>query len=61
MFSGRGAFVQIGALIGTMMVASVFIVIIPNQRKTVAALIEGRTPDPAWGEQASSARCTTTT
>ena len=51
-FSGRGAFVQIGALIGTMMVASVFVVIIPNQKKTVAALLEGRTPDPAWGAEA---------
>src|SRR5262249_51893272 len=43
-FSGRGAFVQIGALIGTMMVANVFVVIIPNQKKTVAALIAGQTP-----------------
>jgi uncharacterized membrane protein len=51
-FSGRGAFVQIGALIGTMMVASVFVVIIPNQKKTVAALLAGREPDPAWGEEA---------
>jgi uncharacterized membrane protein len=51
-FSGRGAFIQIGALIGTIMVANVFVVIMPNQRKTVAALIAGKTPDPAWGEQA---------
>lgn len=50
-FSGRGAFVQIGALIGTIMVANVFVVIIPNQRKIVDALIAGREPDPAWGEQ----------
>jgi uncharacterized membrane protein len=49
-FSGRGAFTQIGALIGTIMVANVFVVIIPLQKKTVAALIAGRTPDPAWGE-----------
>lgn len=51
-FSGRGAFVQIGALIGTMMVANVFVVIIPNQKKTVAALIAGHAPDPALGKQA---------
>jgi uncharacterized membrane protein len=51
-FSGRGAFTQIGALIGTIMVANVFVVIIPNQRKIVAALIAGRTPDAALGEQA---------
>jgi uncharacterized membrane protein len=54
LFSGRGAFVQIGALIGTMMVANVFVVIIPNQKKTVAALLERRAPDPAWGEQAKT-------
>lgn len=51
-FSGRGAFIQIGALIGTIMVASVFVTIIPNQRKTVAALIAGEKPDPIWGKQA---------
>jgi uncharacterized membrane protein len=49
-FSGRGAFVQIGALIGTIMVANVFVIIIPYQKKTVAALIAGKEPNPAWGE-----------
>ncbi len=48
-FSGRGAFTQIGALIGTIMVANVFVIIIPYQKKTVAALIAGAEPDPAWG------------
>jgi uncharacterized membrane protein len=47
--SGRGAFNQIGAIIGTIMVANVFFIIIPNQRKTVAALIAGEKPDPAYG------------
>jgi uncharacterized membrane protein len=47
-FSGRGAFVQIGALIGTIMVANVFIVIIPNQKKSVAALIASTSPDRQW-------------
>jgi uncharacterized membrane protein len=51
-FSGRGAFTQIGALIGTIMVANVFVIIIPNQKKTVAALLTGKEPDPAWGEEA---------
>ena len=50
LFSGRGAFIQIGALIGTMMVANVFVVIIPNQKKVVRALTAGREPDPALGE-----------
>ncbi len=51
-FSGRGAFMQMGALIGTMMVANVFLVIIPNQRKVAADLVAGRTPDPALGHAA---------
>jgi uncharacterized membrane protein len=50
-FSGRGALTQIGALIGTIMVANVFIIIIPNQKKTVAALLAGKEPDPALGEE----------
>jgi uncharacterized membrane protein len=50
-FSGRGAFNQIGALIGTIMVANVFAIIIPNQKKVVAALLSGKEPDPALGEQ----------
>jgi uncharacterized membrane protein len=49
LFSARGAFTQIGALIGTIMVANVFVVIIPNQKKIVADLIAGREPDPALG------------
>ena len=51
-FSGRGAFTQIGALIGTIMVANVFIIVIPNQKKTVAALLAGKALNPAWGEEA---------
>ena len=48
-FSGRGAYMQMGALIGTMMVSNVFLVIIPSQRKVVAALLAGEEPDPALG------------
>jgi uncharacterized membrane protein len=51
-FSGRGAFIQVGALVGTIMAANVLFIIIPNQRKTVAALLKGQEPDPAWGAQA---------
>ena len=50
-FGGRGAFVHIGALIGTIMVANVFVVIIPNQKKTIEALVAGRAPDPQWGAE----------
>jgi uncharacterized membrane protein len=35
----------------TMMTANVFFVIMPNQRKQVAALIAGREPDPKWGNE----------
>ena len=51
-FSGRGAFIQVGALVGSIMVGNVAHIIIPNQRKVVAALLAARTPDPALGEQA---------
>jgi uncharacterized membrane protein len=51
-FSGRGAFIHVGVLIGTIMVASVAHVIIPNQRKVVAALVAGRTPEPRLGQEA---------
>ncbi len=51
-FSGRGMIMQMGALIGTMMVANVFLLIIPNQKKVVADLIAGRTPEPKLGQQA---------
>jgi uncharacterized membrane protein len=51
-FSGRGAFTQIGALVGTIMVANVFVIVIPYQKKTVAALLAGKEPDPKWGADA---------
>jgi len=49
-FSGRGAFNQIGAVVGTIMVANVFVIIIPYQKKTVAAMLAGKEPDPVWGQ-----------
>ena len=51
LFSPRGAFTQMGALIGTIMAANVLMVIIPGQRKVVADLIAGRTPDPVHGQR----------
>ncbi|WP_374762865.1 urate hydroxylase PuuD [Yunchengibacter salinarum] len=48
-FNDRGAFIHVGAVIGTAMVANVFFVIIPNQKKVVAALERGEEPDPALG------------
>jgi uncharacterized membrane protein len=49
LLSARGAFMQMGALIGTIMAANVLMVIIPGQRKVVADLIAGRAPDPIHG------------
>lgn len=48
-FSGRGAFIHVGSLVGTIMAANVFLVIIPNQKKMVAQLIAGEEPDPRYG------------
>jgi uncharacterized membrane protein len=49
-FSGRGAFIHVGAMVGTMMAANVFAVIIPNQKVITADLLAGRTPDPKYGK-----------
>jgi uncharacterized membrane protein len=48
-FSGRGAFIHFGAVIGTIMVANVFFVIIPGQRELVKAKEAGRLPDAIHG------------
>lgn len=51
-FSGRGAYLHYGAMLGTIMVANVFFVIMPGQRDLVAAKQEGRAPDPMHGVRA---------
>ncbi len=48
-FSARGAFIHFGAMLGTIMVANVYFVIIPGQRELVAACAEGRVPDTRPG------------
>jgi uncharacterized membrane protein len=45
-FSGRGAFIHLGAILGTIMAANVAHVIIPGQRELVRAKQEGREPNP---------------
>jgi len=52
LFSGRAAYILFGATLGTIMVANVFFVIIPGQRKMVAAAERGEAPDPAPGVNA---------
>ncbi|CAN1547712.1 COG3748 Predicted membrane protein [Rhabdaerophilaceae bacterium] len=51
-FSGRGALVHIGAMMATIMSGNVFMIIIPGQRKIIASLTAGQTPDPALGKRA---------
>lgn len=53
-FSARGAYLHVGAIVGSAMVGNVFFVIIPNQRKVVAALVAGEVPDPALGKAAKA-------
>ncbi|MGI9433692.1 MAG: urate hydroxylase PuuD [Geminicoccaceae bacterium] len=48
-FSARGAYMQMGALIGSIMAANVLMIIIPNQRVVVDDLVAGREPDPKFG------------
>jgi uncharacterized membrane protein len=49
-FTGRAAFLHLGAITATIMSANVFLIIIPNQKIVVADLMAGRTPDPKYGK-----------
>ncbi len=49
LFSGRGAYIQTGSMLGTIMAANVFMVIIPGQRELVEAKLRGGEPDPLPG------------
>ncbi len=51
LFAGRAAFLLVGAVLATIMSANVFFVIIPGQRKLVAALARGEKPDPLPGQR----------
>ncbi|MEO8676368.1 MAG: urate hydroxylase PuuD [Casimicrobiaceae bacterium] len=48
-FSARAAYLHVGVMLGTIMVANVFFVIIPGQKAMVADILAGREPDPAPG------------
>ena len=47
--SGRAAYIHVGAIIGSIMVGNVLMLIIPGQRKLVAAMRAGEKPDPIHG------------
>ena len=50
--SGRAAFIHTGAMLGTIMVANVWMRIVPAQRDLIAAAEAGRTPDAALSSRA---------
>jgi uncharacterized membrane protein len=52
LFSGRAAYLQVGAMIGTMMAGNVLFNIIPAHRKLIAAKEAGEEPDPTPGIEA---------
>ncbi len=49
LFSARGAFLHVGAMMGTIMAANVFFQIIPGQKRVVAQMRAGDTPDAEPG------------
>jgi uncharacterized membrane protein len=51
LFSGRAVYIQIGAMLGTMMAGNVFFVIIPAHWELVRAKQAGREPDPRANER----------
>jgi len=52
LYSGRGAYIHFGAVLGTIMVANVFFVIIPGQRRMVDACGRGEAPNADDGIRA---------
>jgi uncharacterized membrane protein len=52
LFAARAAFLQVGAMLGTIMAANVFFVIIPAHWELVRAKQQGRVPDPRPGMRA---------
>lgn len=50
-FGSRAAYIHVGAMLGTMMAANVFFVIIPGQRKMVDAMLAQQEPDISKGAQ----------
>lgn len=52
LFSGRAAFLHVGAMLGTLMAGNVFRVIMPSQRVLVAAVEQGGMPDPGPAKRA---------
>jgi len=54
LFPARAAFLQIGAMLGTIMTANVWMRILPPQKRMVAALKAGQEPNLAEGARAKT-------
>jgi uncharacterized membrane protein len=54
LFASRAAYIEVGAMLGTIMVANVFFVIIPAHWKLVRAKEAGVPPDPRWNAAAKT-------
>jgi uncharacterized membrane protein len=51
-FSGRAAYVHLGAVLGTLMVANVWVRILPAQQQMIDATLRGEQPDYGAGKRA---------
>ena len=49
LFSARAAYLHVGVMMGSIMVANVFFHIIPGQKSMVAEIRAGQIPDPKYG------------
>jgi len=54
LMSGRAAYMHVGAMFGTVMAVNVWHTIIPAQKKMVAALEQGKSPDPTLSARAKA-------
>jgi len=52
LFAAQAVYIEVGAMLGTIMVANVFFVIIPAHWELVRAKEAGREPDPRWNARA---------
>ena len=55
LFAARASFIQVGAMLGTIMAGNVFLTIMPAQRGLVRAKREGRPPRPGAGGESEAA------
>ncbi|HVT02006.1 MAG TPA: urate hydroxylase PuuD [Thermoanaerobaculia bacterium] len=53
-FSTRAAYLEVGAVMGTLMAANVWVRILPAQRRLIAAVMEGKEPDERLANQAKT-------